>query len=44
MGASAQDISLRAEIGMEPDPMQGLVDGRLYVGVVHAAKPSRPED
>jgi LysR family transcriptional regulator, flagellar master operon regulator len=41
MRAAAPDISLRAEIGMEPDLMQGLVEGRLDIGVMYTPQ-SRP--
>jgi len=41
MRASAPDISLRAEIGMEPELMQGLVEGRLDIGVMYTPQ-SRP--
>jgi LysR family transcriptional regulator, flagellar master operon regulator len=41
MRAAAPDISLRVEIGMEPDLMQGLVEGRLDIGVMYTPK-SRP--
>lgn len=41
MRQSAPDISLRAEIGFEPDLMQGLVEGRLDIGVMYAPQ-SRP--
>ena len=41
MRATAPDISLRAEIGMEPDLMQGLVEGRLDIGVMYTPQ-SRP--
>ena len=41
MCAAAPDISLRAEIGMEPDLMQGLVEGRLDIGVMYTPQ-SRP--
>jgi DNA-binding transcriptional LysR family regulator len=37
----APDISLRAEIGMEPELMQGLVEGRLDIGVMYTPQ-SRP--
>lgn len=37
----APDVALRAEIGFEPDLMQGLVDGRLDVGVMYTPQ-SRP--
>ncbi|MEZ5832204.1 MAG: LysR family transcriptional regulator [Dongiaceae bacterium] len=41
MRAAAPDISVRAEIGMEPDLMQGLVEGRLDIGVMYTPQ-SRP--
>ncbi|HEX6120247.1 MAG TPA: LysR family transcriptional regulator [Dongiaceae bacterium] len=41
MRAAAPDVSLRAEIGMEPDLMQGLVEGRLDIGVMYTPQ-SRP--
>jgi DNA-binding transcriptional LysR family regulator len=41
MQAAAPDISLRAEIGLEPDLMQGLVEGRLDLGVMYTPQ-SRP--
>jgi len=41
MRAAAPDISLRAEIGMEPELMQGLVEGRLDIGVMYTPQ-SRP--
>lgn len=41
MRSAAPDISLRAEIGMEPDLMQGLVKGRLDIGVMYTPQ-SRP--
>ena len=41
MRESAPDISLRAEVGFEPDLMQGLVEGRLDIGVMYAPQ-SRP--
>ncbi|HKP24894.1 MAG TPA: LysR family transcriptional regulator [Dongiaceae bacterium] len=41
MQAAAPDISLRAEIGLEPDLMQGLVEGRLDIGVMYTPQ-SRP--
>jgi DNA-binding transcriptional LysR family regulator len=41
MRAAAPDISLRAEIGMEPDLMQGLVEGRLDIGIMYTPQ-SRP--
>jgi DNA-binding transcriptional LysR family regulator len=39
--AALPDISLRAEIGMEPDLMQGLIEGRLDIGVMYNPQ-SRP--
>jgi DNA-binding transcriptional LysR family regulator len=41
MRAAAPDISLRAEIGMEPELMQGLIEGRLDIGVMYTPQ-SRP--
>ncbi len=41
MRSSAPDISLRAEVGFEPELMQGLVEGRLDIGVMYAPQ-SRP--
>jgi DNA-binding transcriptional LysR family regulator len=41
MQAEAPDVSLRAEIGFEADLMQGLVEGRLDIGVMYAPQ-SRP--
>jgi len=41
MQAAAPDISLRAEIALEPDLMQGLVEGRLDIGVMYTPQ-SRP--
>ena len=41
MRESAPDISVRAEIGMEVDLMQGLVEGRLDIGVMYTPE-SRP--
>jgi LysR family transcriptional regulator, flagellar master operon regulator len=41
MLAAAPDISVRAEIGMEADLMQGLVEGRLDIGVMYTPE-SRP--
>ena len=41
MRAAAPDISLRAEIGLEPDLMQGLVEGRLDIAVLYTPQ-SRP--
>lgn len=37
----APDISVRAEVGMEPELMQGLVEGRLDIGVMYTSQ-SRP--
>lgn len=37
----APDVSVRAEIGMEADLMQGLVEGRLDIGVMYTPE-SRP--
>ncbi|HEX6959384.1 MAG TPA: LysR family transcriptional regulator [Ferrovibrio sp.] len=41
MRAAAPDISLRAEIGFEADLMQGLMEGRIDIGVMYAPQ-SRP--
>ncbi|MEX2614857.1 MAG: LysR family transcriptional regulator [Alphaproteobacteria bacterium] len=41
MRADAPDVSIRAEIGFEPDLMQGLVEGRLDIGVMYTPE-SRP--
>lgn len=41
MREAAPDISLRAEIGMEPDLMHGLVEGRLDIGVMYTPQ-NRP--
>src|SRR5262245_8964938 len=41
MQAAAPDISLRAEIGLESDLMQGLVEGRLDMAVMYTPQ-SRP--
>jgi DNA-binding transcriptional LysR family regulator len=41
MQRAAPDISLRAEIGFEPDLMQGLVEGRIDIGVMYTPQ-SRP--
>ncbi len=41
MGRSAPDVSIRAEIGMEAELMQGLVEGRLDIGVMYTPQ-SRP--
>lgn len=41
MKAVAPDISIRAEIGFEADLMQGLVDGRIDIGVMYTPQ-SRP--
>ena len=38
---TAPDISVRAEIGMEAELMQGLVEGRLDIGVMYTPE-SRP--
>lgn len=32
---SMPDVSIRAEIGFEPDLMQGLIDGRIDIGVMY---------
>lgn len=37
----APDISVRAEIGLEPELMQGLVEGRLDIGIMYTPE-SRP--
>ncbi len=37
----APDISLRAEIGFEPDLMDGLVEGRIDIGIMYTPQ-SRP--
>ena len=41
MRTMAPDVSLRAEIGMESELMQGLVEGRLDIGVMYTPQ-SRP--
>jgi DNA-binding transcriptional LysR family regulator len=41
MRKMAPDISVRAEIGFEEDLMQGLVEGRINVGVMYTPQ-SRP--
>ncbi|HWA49322.1 MAG TPA: LysR family transcriptional regulator [Dongiaceae bacterium] len=41
MRAAAPDVSVRAEIGMEAELMQSLVEGRLDIGVMYAPE-SRP--
>jgi len=41
MREMAPDVSVRAEIGMEADLMQGLVEGRLDIGVMYTPQ-SRP--
>ncbi len=41
MRALAPDVSVRAEIGMEADLMQGLIEGRLDIGVMYTPQ-SRP--
>jgi DNA-binding transcriptional LysR family regulator len=41
MQRAAPDISLRAEISFEPDLMQGLVEGRIDIGVMYTPQ-SRP--
>ena len=41
MRETAPDVSVRAEIGMEADLMQGLVEGRLDIGVMYTPQ-SRP--
>lgn len=41
MRAAAPDIAVRAEIGFEADLMQGLVEGRIDIGVMYTPQ-SRP--
>jgi DNA-binding transcriptional LysR family regulator len=41
MQETAPEVSLRAEIGLEPDLMTGLVEGRLDLGVMYTPQ-SRP--
>jgi DNA-binding transcriptional LysR family regulator len=41
MRESAPDVSVRVEVGMEADLMQGLVEGRLDIGVMYTPQ-SRP--
>ncbi len=41
MRRSAPDVSVRAEIGFEADLMQGLIEGRLDIGVMYTPQ-SRP--
>ncbi|MEO3429326.1 LysR family transcriptional regulator [Pelagibius sp. CAU 1746] len=41
MRAAAPDVSIRAEIGFEPDLMLGLVEGRIDIGVMYTPQ-SRP--
>jgi len=41
MRSLAPDVSVRAEIGMEADLMQGLIEGRLDIGVMYTPQ-SRP--
>jgi DNA-binding transcriptional LysR family regulator len=41
MRGAAPDVSVRAEIGFEPDLMQGLVEGRLDIAVMYTPQ-SRP--
>ena len=41
MRAIAPDVSVRAEVGFEEDLMQGLVEGRIDIGVMYAPQ-SRP--
>ena len=41
MQKAAPDISVRAEIGMEPELMTGLVEGRLDIAVMYTPQ-SRP--
>jgi DNA-binding transcriptional LysR family regulator len=40
-GEQAPDVSVRAEIGFEDDLMQGLVEGRIEIGVMYTPQ-SRP--
>ena len=37
----APDISVRTEVGLEPELMQGLVEGRLDIAVMYTPE-SRP--
>ena len=41
MRSAVPDVSLRAEIGFEEDLMQGLIEGRLDIGVMYTPQ-SRP--
>jgi DNA-binding transcriptional LysR family regulator len=41
MRAAAPDVSIRAEVGFEPDLMLGLVEGRIDIGVMYTPQ-SRP--
>lgn len=41
MREAAPDVSIRAEIGFEPDLMLGLVEGRIDIGVMYTPQ-SRP--
>ncbi len=41
MRAAAPEVSIRAEIGFEPDLMLGLVEGRIDIGVMYTPQ-SRP--
>jgi DNA-binding transcriptional LysR family regulator len=41
MRKTAPDISIRAEIGVEPELMQGLIEGRIDIGVMYTPQ-SRP--
>ncbi len=41
MRAAAPDVSIRAEIGFESDLMQGLIEGRVHIGVMYTPQ-SRP--
>jgi DNA-binding transcriptional LysR family regulator len=41
MLTAAPDIAVRAEIGLEADLMQGLIEGRLDIGVMYTPQ-SRP--
>ncbi len=41
MRTDAPDVSIRAEIALEPELMQGLIEGRLDIGVMYTPQ-SRP--
>lgn len=41
MRAAAPDVSVRAEVGFDADLMQGLIEGRLDIGVMYTPQ-SRP--